>query len=152
MAVGQCGGEANKTPAGKQEKVERHMLRVGRSHILDATRNPKNGTRITGHTFEPPHLGRYSFMLVRSSTCADWRLRYSATMSARPTATSAAATVMMKNTITWPLRLSLNREKETSARFAELSISSSDIYITRRLRRTRTPSKPSAKSSALTIR
>ena len=41
-----------------------------------------------------------SFIEVRSSTCADLRLRKSATISASPTATSAAATVMMKNTIT----------------------------------------------------
>ena len=38
-------------------------------------------------------------------------------MSARPTDTSAAATVMMKKTRIWPFRLLLNREKETSARF-----------------------------------
>ena len=35
-------------------------------------------------------------------------------MRARPTATSAAATVMMKNTMTCPFRFSLNLEKATS--------------------------------------
>ena len=37
-----------------------------------------------------------------SSTCTVWRLRKRATMMARPTATSAAATVMMKKTKTLP--------------------------------------------------
>src|SRR5688572_14515049 len=67
------------------------------------------------------------FIKVRSSTCAVWRRRYSATISARPTATSAAATVMIKNTITWPSRLLLNRENATKARLPALSINSSDI-------------------------
>src|SRR5713101_5030299 len=46
------------------------------------------------------------------------------TMSARPTDTSAAATVMMKKTNTWPSRLLVKRENATNTRFAALSISS----------------------------
>ena len=48
-------------------------------------------------------------------------------MIARPTATSAAATTNVKNTITWP---SGNARKETNVSFAALSISSMHMNIT----------------------
>ena len=38
----------------------------------------------------------YSFIVAKSATSVVWRLRYRATISANPTDTSAAATVMMK--------------------------------------------------------
>ena len=39
----------------------------------------------------------YNFIVAKSSTCVVCRRRYSATISAKPRATSAAATVMMKD-------------------------------------------------------
>src|SRR5689334_19350829 len=44
-----------------------------------------------------------NFSEAMSSTCVVWRARYSATITASPTETSAAATVMMKNTRTCAL-------------------------------------------------
>ena len=49
-------------------------------------------------------------------------------------------------------RITLKREKATSARLAALSISSSDMKMTMMLRRRITPAKPRAKSSPLTRR
>ena len=65
---------------------------------------------------------------------------------------TTTATVMMKNTMTWPSRLLLNRENETRARFAELSISSTDIKIMIALRRSKTPKAPRVKSMTLSAR
>ena len=69
---------------------------------------------------------------------------------ARPTATSAAATTKTNTTNTLP-RSSVEpkrREKATSARFAALSMSSTDMRITTALRRVSTPAQPMKKSTA----
>ncbi len=71
-----------------------------------------------------------------------------ATMIARPTTTSQAATTIVKKAITWPSRFPLIREKVTNERFAALSISSIHIKTTIALRRTTTPTAPIVKRSA----
>ena len=65
-----------------------------------------------------------------------------ATIKARPTATSAAATVMMKKTKICPFMAAYWREKATKARLAAFSISSMDMKTTMALRRISTPSAP----------
>ena len=64
------------------------------------------------------------FNEFKSSHVRRLALVYSATISASPTETSAAATVMMKNTRIWPFRLPLKWDMATRARFAALSINS----------------------------
>jgi len=70
-------------------------------------------------------------------------------MMARPIATSAAATVMTKNTNTWPSSESSWRAKATKARFAAFSINSIDMKMTSALRRTRTPINPITNTTPL---
>ena len=70
-------------------------------------------------------------------------------MIARPTATSAAATVRMKKTKTLPSIVPLKREKATRARVEATSISSRHMKMTSVLRRRRTPRNPRAKRSEL---
>src|SRR5438552_3244353 len=87
-------------------------------------------------------------MRLRSSTDRRRRTRKIATMMARPTATSAAATAITKNTMAWPSTLPWRRPNATSARFAAFSISSIDMKITSGLRRTTTPITPIENSAA----
>jgi len=69
-------------------------------------------------------------------------------MIASPTATSAAATAITKNTTAWPSRLPMRWPKATSARFAAFNISSIDMKITSGLRRITTPTTPIENSTA----
>src|ERR1017187_3029293 len=62
----------------------------------------------------------HSRMVVSSSTLMDCLRRYSATIIARPTATSAAAMAMMKNTRICPSIILLNLENAIRARLAAL--------------------------------
>src|SRR2546426_9177817 len=70
-------------------------------------------------------------------------------MIARPTAASAAATAITKNTKICPATPS-DCASATNARFAALSISSTHIKMTMALRRSSTPATPSANSTAET--
>src|SRR5690606_5363321 len=72
-----------------------------------------------------------------SSTLMLARLRNSTTSSASPIAASAAATVRMKNTNTWPPRSPRNAENATKLMFTASSISSMHIRSTITLRRFR---------------
>src|SRR5439155_15338587 len=73
----------------------------------------------------------------RSSTSMVLMLRNSTTRMASPIADSAAATVRMKNTNTWPATLPRKWEKAMKLRFTASSISSIAIKSTIRLRRLR---------------
>ncbi len=66
-------------------------------------------------------------------------------MIARPTAASAAATVMTKNTITCPSIEWSGAASATKARLTAFSMSSIDMKMTITLRRTSTPDAPIAK-------
>src|SRR6266516_583007 len=68
-------------------------------------------------------------------------------MIARPTAASAAATAITKNTNTCPPGPMLCA-RATNVRFTALSISSTHMKITIALRRRSTPSTPSVKRTA----
>ena len=61
---------------------------------------------------------------------------------ANPTATSAAATTMMKNTNTCPSWLPLNLEKAANKTFTELSINSIDMKMTMKFLLNSTPITP----------
>ena len=63
-------------------------------------------------------------------------------MIAKPTATSAAATAMMKNTKTCPLGSERYDEKAAKSKFTALSINSTHIKMTMALRRVSTPIMP----------
>ena len=78
------------------------------------------------------------------------RSRNRLTMIASPTATSAAATAITKNTNTWPSSEWSWFPNDTNARFAALSISSTDMKMMMALRRTSTPTMPIVNRIALT--
>src|SRR5882724_5537474 len=80
------------------------------------------------------------------------RLRNSASTTASPTATSPAATAMVKTLNTWPVRLFSCRLKVMKLMFAAFIISSIDIRMMIALRRVSTPSMPMEKSSRLKTR
>ena len=63
-------------------------------------------------------------------------------MMASPTATSAAATAIMKNTKTCPAGSERYDENATKSRFTALSINSTDIKIIMAFRRISTPTMP----------
>src|SRR5262249_32995725 len=89
---------------------------------------------------------------VTSSALMVSRMRYSCSMIASPTAASAAATAMTKNTITWPSRERRLRASATKLRLTAFSRSSTAMKITMRLRRVSTPTVPMANRMALSAR
>src|SRR6185503_11025814 len=68
-------------------------------------------------------------------------------MIARPTAASAAATAMTKNTNTWPPTPS-RCASATNVRFTALSMSSTHMKMMIALRRSSTPATPRVKRTA----
>ena len=80
--------------------------------------------------------------LVNESGLSDSRCRNSAMTIARPTAASAAATVITKNTMICPSTEPRARPKATNVRFTAFSMISIDSRIVIRLRRTNTPAVP----------
>src|SRR5262249_32213531 len=89
---------------------------------------------------------------LNSSTSMLRRVRKIETIIARPTTTSAAATVSTRKTKTQPSTELRKRANAMKLRFTALSINSMDMNITSGLRRTSTPTAPMVKSSALTMR
>src|SRR5205807_3657879 len=89
---------------------------------------------------------------LSSSTSSTSRVRKMSTRIASPTTASAAATVIDISANSWPSRFCSWRANVTRVRLAALSISSIEIRITSGLRRTRTPTAPSPKSTALSSR
>src|SRR5262245_58703707 len=94
------------------------------------------------------HLHTYHFKRFKILISVLRVLRYIVTRMARPTATSAAATAIIKNTNTWPDG-SFNRlENATSKRLTSLSINSIHIKMMIAFRRYSTPSTPMVNSAA----
>src|SRR5207302_9653879 len=106
--------------------------------------HPEQRERERGKRYHP--LSR--LMFCRSTV---WRCRYTARMIASPTAASAAATAMTKNTKIWPATPSCCA-KATNARLAAFSISSTHMKMTIALRRSSTPSTPTANRTPETAR
>src|SRR5712692_10050345 len=90
----------------------------------------------------------YHRIRFSSSTERRRRKRKIDTMIASPTATSAAATHITKNTRACPSAVPCRCPRATSARLAALSISSMDMKMTSGLRRISTPSTPMLNSTA----
>ena len=67
---------------------------------------------------------------------------------ARPTAASAAATVMTKNTMIWPSAVPSARPNATNVRLTAFSMISIDSRIVIRLRRRNTPAVPMVNRTA----
>ena len=70
------------------------------------------------------------------------------TAKANPTAASAAAIVITKNTITWPSTFPNECENVTKLKLTAFNISSMDIKRTIKLRLSKTPATPIMKRQA----
>src|SRR2546421_570052 len=106
---------------------------------------------------EPPttHCSRltaYSFNVLASSTSNDSRLRKTAMMIPKPTAASAAATVITMKTNYCPDKSRKKLENATNVRFTAFSINSMHMNIEMTLRLTITPTTPIVKSTAESAR
>ena len=84
----------------------------------------------------------YHFNLFNTLISDDFVLRYTIINIANPTATSAAATAIIKNTKTCPLLSDKKLENATSNKLTALSINSIDIKIIMALRLKSTPNTP----------
>lgn len=84
----------------------------------------------------------HHFILLKIEVSVDWRFRKIIIKMARPTATSAAATAMMKNTKTCAEELPHTVEKATMSRFTALSISSMHMNFMMAFLRNITPNAP----------
>src|ERR1051325_11144482 len=93
-----------------------------------------------------------SFKLPASSTSSDSRLRKTAMMMPKPTAASAAATVITMKTNNWPDRSRKKLENATNVRFTAFSISSMHINIEMTFRLIMTPMTPIVNSRAESAR
>src|SRR5947207_7147948 len=89
-----------------------------------------------------------SFKTLASSTSSDSRLRKMAMMIPKPTAASAAATVITIKTNNCPVTSRKKLEKATNVRFTALSISSMHMNIEITLRLIITPTTPIVNSTA----
>src|SRR5437764_14717345 len=94
----------------------------------------------------------YSFKTLESSTSNDSRLRKMAMMIPKPTAASAAATVITIKTNNCPETSRKKLEKATKVRFTALSISSMHMNIEITLRLISTPTAPIVNSTAESAR
>src|SRR5262249_5297823 len=90
----------------------------------------------------------YQRITFSSSTDSRRRTRKIETMMASPTATSAAATHITKNTSACPSAVPCRCPRATSATLAALSMSSIDMKMTSGSRRINTPSTPMLNSTA----
>src|SRR5437588_8816434 len=86
--------------------------------------------------------------MLASSTSKDSRVRKMAMMIPRPTAASAAATVMTIKTSNCPVTSRKKLEKATKVRFTAFSISSIHMNIEMTLRLIITPTTPIVNSTA----
>src|SRR5438067_443437 len=94
----------------------------------------------------------HSFSRFTSSTFNVSRVRKIEMMIASPTAASAAATTITKNTNTCPLSRCQCAANATKDRFTPFSINSIEMKIVMMLRLIRNPATPHEKSMALRIR
>src|SRR5262249_30596894 len=99
-----------------------------------------------------PEMKAHSFNKLTRSTFNVSRVRNTEIMIARPTAASAAATTITKNTKTCPLNARSSAAKATNVKFTALSISSIDMKIVMILRLIRNPATPQANRIALRTR
>src|SRR6185437_4056839 len=89
-----------------------------------------------------------SLNVLESSTSSDSRFRKMEMMIPKPTAASAAATVITMNTNNWPVTSRKKLENATNVRFTAFSISSMHMNIEMTLRLIITPTTPIVNSTA----
>src|SRR5712692_7396138 len=94
----------------------------------------------------------HNFKTLASSTSNDSRLRNTAMMIPKPTAASAAATVITIKTNNWPETSRKKLENATKVRFTALSISSMHMNIEITLRLIITPTTPIVNRTAESAR
>src|SRR6267142_7208900 len=94
----------------------------------------------------------YSFKTLASSTSNDSRLRKMVMMIPKPTAASAAATVITIKTNNWPETSRKKLEKATKVRLTALSINSMHMNIEITFRLMSTPTTPMVNSTAESAR
>lgn len=94
----------------------------------------------------------YHFKIFISSTLRVALFLNKAIMIARPTAASAAATAITKNTNICPTEFPIKDEKVTKLKFAELSINSIDIKTMIAFLLVSTPATPTTNIKALSIK
>src|SRR5205823_2024618 len=145
---------------GARERPDEHTHADQRDGALGAGRRERQravhhetGEGQRRHHPEQRERGQRHQPLSRLMFCKStvWRCRYTARMIASPTAASAAATAMTKNTKIWPATPSCCA-KATNARLAAFSISSTHMKMTIALRRSSTPSTPTANRMPETAR
>src|SRR5205807_3442446 len=90
----------------------------------------------------------HSLNMLESSTSKDSRLRKMAMIIPKPTAASAAATVMTMKTNNCPVTSRKKLEKATNVRFTAFSINSMHMNIEMTLRLIITPTTPMVNSTA----
>src|SRR6266849_9080416 len=103
---------------------------------------------IVGAGLVPARSFFYNFKTLESSTSNDSRLRKMLMMIPKPTAASAAATVITMKTNNCPETSREKLEKATKVRFTALSISSMHMNIEITLRLIITPTTPIVNSTA----
>lgn len=98
--------------------------------------------RLNSHNTLHLILHFYHFNLFNTLISDDFVFLYTIINIAKPTATSAAATAIIKNTKTCPLLSDKKLENATNSKFTAFNINSIDIKIIMALRLKSTPKTP----------
>src|SRR5215469_7838880 len=145
-APGSIHGSAS---APGQTDERHHRLRQPASQE-SIDKEPEEGQQRYQRQYEQRFV--HSFIRSIRSTASVARARKMAMMMASPTAASAAATTMTKNTKIWPFTRCHWCAKVTNERFTPLSMSSIDMKTVIRLRLIRNPITPRLNRAALKSR
>src|ERR1043166_3602041 len=130
-----------------ERQQDRSTRNRGRNRLADAA-TPESVQREPDERKERDERQHHHFNSVNESGFSDSRCRNRLMTIARPTAASAAATVITKNTMIWPSATPCMRPNATKARLTAFNMISIDSRIVIRLRRTNTPAVPMLKSTA----
>src|SRR6185436_9526274 len=124
-------------------KGQQHRAaRDGRRHALAVAAPAERVQQKPDERKERNEAQHHHFNSVNESGFSDSRCLNRLMTIARPTAASAAATVMTKNTMIWPSADPSARPKATNVRLTAFSMISIDSRIVIRLRRRNTPAVP----------
>src|SRR5437762_2812952 len=147
--------EARHAPDHRERDGKRCQHRQRREPARDRFRQAPSQRRVDDEAEEREQRDEgdhHHFNSVKASGLSDSRWRKRPMTIAKPTAASAAATVMTKNVMICPSTVPCERPNATNVRFTAFSMISIDSRIVMRLRRRKTPAAPIAKSSAETMR
>src|SRR5690606_24146318 len=144
----------NKYPNRQQKSCEHHAgcqyrnRRMSQPLIQQADHDESSQWQ---QGYEPYRRVSYHFNLLSMSISVVFNLLYRTVRMARPTATSAAATAIMKKTNTCPAVSPWKVANATSRRFTALSMSSMHMKMMMALRLNNTPMTPMANRAVLSI-